>query len=298
MGKKKLAVIDDSVKEEKVEKPKKEKVLAINKETPKKEKVLGINKEKQAEKPVIASEAKQSSSDIPQTEIATSPAAPRNDKTTPKQGQPKPRSKKYKEAIEKVERNKNYSIDEAISLVKETSYTKFPGTLEIHINTAIKGVRGLVALPFASGKKIRICAFGKGAEESGADLVGDEEKLKNIEKGKIDFDVLVTTPEWMPRLARMAKVLGPRGLMPNPKNGTVTSDLKKTVTELQSGKAEYKTEKVGKVIHLSLGKLSQPDEELVQNVKTLLGAIGKTKIKQATLSPTMGPGVKVDLGGI
>ena len=117
-------------------------------------------------------------------------------------------------------------------------------------------------------------------------------------KGKINFDVIVTDPTWMPKLAGAAKVLGPKGMMPNPKNGTISTDLKKAVTEIKSGKVEYKTERNGQVIHLSVGKVSQATEEITQNVKLLLGTIGKTKIKQAVLTPTMGPSVKIDISSI
>lgn len=219
-------------------------------------------------------------------------------KKVQKQGKPKERGKKYLAAREKVERNKLYPINEATELVKEVSTSKFDGTLEIHINTNTKGIRGLISLPFASGKKLNILAFGKGAEDSGADIIGDEVKLKEIMKGKIDFDVLVTTPDWMSRLAGAAKVLGPKGLMPNPKNGTISTDLKKTIAELQGGKVEYKSESKANVIHLGLGKVSQPSDELSQNIKILLSTIGKSKIKNASISPTMGPSLKLDLSSI
>lgn len=208
------------------------------------------------------------------------------------------RSKKYQEAAEKVEKNKLYPLAEAVELAKQSSYSKFEGSLELHINTNLKNIRGLVNLPYASGKSLKVIAFGKGAEDSGADLVGDEEALKEIEKGKFNFDVMVTTPEWMPRLARAAKVLGPRGMMPNPKSGTISTDLKKAVSEIQSGKIEYKTQKDSQVIHLMIGKVNQPSEEIVQNTKILINAIGKTKAKKVVLSPSMGMGVKVNLSSL
>jgi large subunit ribosomal protein L1 len=185
-----------------------------------------------------------------------------------------------------------------VELTKKASYSKYDGTFEVHLSTNVKNIRGLVSLPYASGKKVKIIAFGKEADQSGADLVGDEAALAEIAKGKIGFDVLITTPEWMPKMAGLAKILGPRGLMPNPKNGTIGADLKKMVDEIQSGKLEYKTESNGKVMHLSLGKVSQPTEELSQNVKVLITTIGKSKIRRATLAPTLGPGVKLDLPSI
>lgn len=243
----------------------------------------------------ITEEEKRPSEDTSRAQSEQAEAKEEKPKQKPKVGKQKPRSKKYQEAAKLIDPEKKYSIDEAVEIAKQASYSKFDGTLEIHLNSVNKNLRGSVSLPFASGKKVRILAFGKGAQESGADQVGDDKKLEEIGGGKIDFDVLLTTPEWMGKLAGLAKVLGPRGLMPNPKNGSITDDLKKAVLEAQSGKVEYKTENNGKVVHLSLGKVSQPKEELTQNVKVLLSNIGKSKIRKATLSPTMGPGIKLDL---
>lgn len=231
-------------------------------------------------------------------------AAKPEEKKEEKKSQPKktekvkPRGKKYKEAAELVDKSQTYKLAEAIELTQKVSYSKFPATVEMHINTSTKGIRGLVTLPFASGKSLKVLAFGKGAEDSGADVVGTDETINEILKGKRDFDVVVTTPDWMPKLAKAAKILGPRGLMPNPKNGTITTDLKKAVAEIQAGKTEYKTEANGKVIHIGIGKISQPVEEISVNVKTLYNIIGKSRIKKVTLAPTMGPGVKVDLSSI
>ena len=212
------------------------------------------------------------------------------------------RSKKYQEVIKDLDRTKTYPIPEAIDIVKKISYAKFDGTLEAHINTAQTGLAGLVSLPFASGKKLRILAFGQGVEDSGASIFGDDSTLLKINQGKINFDIVITTPEWMPKLAKVAKVLGPKGLMPNPKNGTITDSsadgLKKVVESFKAGKTEYKTEAKAPIIHLGLGKLSQPTEQLSQNVKTLLQTLGKSKIKKVSLSPTMGPSVKLDLSSI
>ncbi|HLC88181.1 MAG TPA: hypothetical protein VJG66_03970 [Patescibacteria group bacterium] len=219
-------------------------------------------------------------------------------KAAVKKGKAKYRSVKYKAAAEKVEKSKKYPLTEAIEAAKNSSYSKFDGSLELHINTNVKNARGLVSLPYASGKKLKVLAFGKGAEDSGADIIGDDAKLNEIIRGVTAFDVIVTTAEWMPKLARAAKVLGPRGLMPSPKSGTITTDLKKAVTEIQSGKVEYKTQKDSKVIHLSVGKVSQNPDEIAANIKILFNAIGKTKVKKAVISPSMGMGVKVDLQSI
>lgn len=219
---------------------------------------------------------------------------------TTKPGKAKPRSKNYQKILaeSELDKQKSYPADEAIATVKKLSYSKFPGTLEIHINTRLTGIRGLVTLPFSVGKKLNILVFGKGAEESGADVVGNESTIEEIVKGKTDFDLLITTPEWMPKLAKAARVLGPRGLMPSPKNGTITDDLKKAVEGFQAGKTEYKSEPKAMLIHLPIGKLTQPDEELVANVKTLLSTIGKSRIKKVTLAPTIGPSIKLDLNSI
>lgn len=255
--------------------------------------------------PVIANEAKQSDPE----EIAASPSTnaqdPRNDefqakraKTSnkkAKKGQIKFRSKKYKQAVENVEKNQRLPAMEAVIKAQSGSYSKFEGTIETHINTNSKNLRGLLNMPFARGKKLRILAFGSDAEKSGAELIRTDEKITEIEKGKIDFDIMVTTPQWMPKLAKTAKILGPRGLMPNPKNGTISENLEKTVAELQGGKTEYKTEANGQVIHLSVGKVSQKPEEIIANLKVIYNTIGRSKIQKISLSPTMGPSVKVDL---
>lgn len=208
------------------------------------------------------------------------------------------RGHKYQEAITKVDPALKYALLEAVKLAQETSYSKFPGTIEAHLNTNVGNIRGLISLPHFTGKKLTILAFGTDVDKSGADIIGTDETIAEIEKGKVNFDVLVTTPNWMPKLAKCAKILGPRGLMPNPKNGTITENLGKAVTELQGGKVEYKTEKDRKVIHLSVGKVDQNPEEVAINIKTLFNTIGKSKISKITLSATMGAGVKVDLSSI
>ncbi len=297
MAKTRVKVIDDSKPEaEEVKKPTKQAQGPQRDEFVEKLKAeLGIEEEV---KPVIPAEAGIQKIDSG-SESGMTKKAPRDDKQAkPKAGKEKPRSKKYKEAAALVDKNVTYPLNEAVELAKKVSYSKYDGTFELHVNTNSKNIRGLVSLPYASGKKVRIMAFGKGAAESGADIVGDEAALAEIEKGKINFDVLITTPEMMPRISRLAKVLGPRGLMPNPKNGTIAENLEKAVSEIQSGKLEYKTESNKMTMHVSLGKISQPSEELSQNVKVLLTTIGKSKIKKAVLSPTLGPGVKLDLASI
>lgn len=304
MGKTKTKIMDDSQPE--AEEVKSASAKASS-DKPERKKILGTNvkRDKELEKssvhqPTVGaglpSSEKETDEEL-KTKEDKAVSVKAQKKITPEQGR-KVRSKKYQEAQELVDKGRNYPIDEAAELVKTISYTKFDGTLEIHINTAVKGVRGLINLPFASGKKLKILAFGKDAQDSGADIVGDDAQLAEIMKGKVNFDVLVTTPDWMPKLARAAKTLGPKGLMPNPKNGTITTDLKKTISELQGGKTEYKTEAKANVIHLGIGKVSQPKEELSQNIRLLLSTIGKTKIKKAVISPTMGPSIKLDLSSL
>lgn len=219
-------------------------------------------------------------------------------KKAQKPGKAKPRSKKYQEMVKDLDKTQTYPLNEAIELIKKSSYSKFTGSLEAHINTSQTGIRGLVSLPFASGKKLTILAFGSTpskdfAEQEGV-ILGDDEIIEEISKGKVNFDLVITTPEWMAKLAKTAKILGPRGLMPNPKNGTITSDLKKAVEGFQTGKTEYKTEAKSPILHMNLGKLDQPTEELAANAKALLLILGKSRIKKVTLSPTMGPSVKVN----
>ena len=215
-----------------------------------------------------------------------------------KPGKAKPRSKKYQEIAKDLDRTKTYSLPEAVDMAKKLSYSKFNATLEAHINTSQTGIRGLVSLPYAKGKKIRILAFGPSHLQLEGVIFGSDSTIDTISKGKVDFDLVITTPEWMPKLAKVARILGPKGLMPNPKNGTIASGeagLQKAVEGFQAGKTEYKTESKAPVIHVAMGKLNQPNDELIANIKTLYQTIGKSRVKKITLSPTMGPGVKINL---
>ncbi|GEM_PF-443798 len=302
MGRPRVKIIDDAqlTAEVKSQKPK---VKKTNKtETAKLESVeangevertteINESSEEQGAKQIISESSGETSG-------ASRPSEPASQKKSQKPGKAKPRSKKYQELTKDLDRTKTYPLTEAIDMVKKLSYSKFNGTLEAHVNTAQMGIRGLVSLPFAAGRKLRILTFGKGADTSGADIVGSDEVIEEINKSKINFDIVVTTPEWMPKLAKVARILGPRGLMPNPKNGTITEDLKKAVEGFQAGKTEYKTEPKAPVIHMALGKIDQPNEELMANIKTLYQTIGKSRVKKITLSPTMGPSVKLDLSSI
>ena len=222
--------------------------------------------------------------------------------------------KKMDAASKKVEEGKDYSLEEAVRLVKEASYTKFNETVDMAFNLGIdpkksdQMVRGTVALPHGVGKKVRVLVFAKGEKEkealdAGADYVGAEDLVEKIQKGWMDFDRAVATPDIMGLVGRLGKVLGPRGLMPNPKLGTVTFDVGKAVKEIKAGKVEYKTEKAG-IVHVPIGKVSFDAEKLVANARVVIDAIVKAKpgtskgkyLKKVALSSTMGPGIRVDVG--
>lgn len=196
------------------------------------------------------------------------------------------RSKRYQELSKMVDKNKAYQLLDAISLVKQTSLTKFDGSVELHVNLnpAVLGekkdFRGSVNLPHGTGKEIKVA-------------IADDALISKIEAGKIEFDVLVAHPTMMAKLARVAKILGPKGLMPNPKTGTVSPDPEKRAKELAGGNINFKTEPDNPIIHLMIGKVSFEDKKLIENAQALLDAIGRNKIAKATLSATMGPGVKV-----
>ncbi len=223
-----------------------------------------------------------------------------------------PRSKRYKELKSSFDHKKAYSPEEAVDLVLKTSTTKFDASIEVHLRLGIdpkKGdqmVRGTVALPHGTGKTKKVAAFvpaNKEAEakEAGAELVGGEELIAEIAKtGKIDFDIAVATPDMMPKLAKVAKVLGPKGLMPSPKNETVTPNIKKAIEELRRGRVAFKNDDTANV-HMIIGKASFPKDKLLANLAALMEAIRRAKpasskgtyLRSVTLTSTMGPGVKV-----
>ena len=219
--------------------------------------------------------------------------------------------KKYIESAKLVESTKYYEANEALGLVCQTAKAKFDETVEIHIRLGVDSrhadqqVRGAVVLPNGTGKTVRALVFAKGdkikeAEEAGADYVADDDTVKKIQDGWMDFDVVIATPDMMGVVGRLGKVLGPRGLMPNPKAGTVTPDVAKAVQEAKAGKIEYRLDKAN-IIHCPIGKASFGSEKLEQNLEALMTAVVKAKpaaatgtyIKSCTVSSTMGPGVKV-----
>ena len=225
--------------------------------------------------------------------------------------------KKYNEAAKQVDRAALYDPAEAIALVKKTAIAKFDETVEVHIRTGCDGrhaeeqIRGAVVLPNGTGKTVRVLVFAKGdkvneAEAAGADYVGGDELIPKIQnEGWLDFDVVVATPDMMGVVGRLGKVLGPKGLMPNPKAGTVTMDVTKAINDIKAGKIEYRLDKAN-IIHCPIGKASFSEEQLVQNFDALMSAIIKAKpstlkgqyLKSVTMSSTMGPGVKVNAAKI
>ena len=221
--------------------------------------------------------------------------------------------KKYLEAAKAVDRSIQYDPADAISTVKKLATAKFDETIEVHIKTGCDGrhadqqIRGAVVLPHGTGKQVRVLVFAKGAKAdeavaAGAEFVGAEELIPRIQNdGWFDYDVVVATPDMMGVVGRLYRVLGPKGLMPNPKAGTVTMDVTKAVKEIKAGKIEYRLDKTN-IIHVPIGKASFTEEQLSDNFQTLIGAINKAKpatlkgqyLKSVTLAPTMGPGVKVN----
>jgi len=195
---------------------------------------------------------------------------------------PKVRGKKYLAAKNKVDQNKYYPLAEAIKLVKKTSISKFIGNLEAHLLVKQKGQLGELKLPYFKGKARKV-------------IIADDQVIKQIKAGKIDFDVLLASPKMMPKIVPFARVLGPKGLMPNPKNGTLVDNPEKAIKNFSGRAIKIKTEKKAPVVHLVLGKLDQPDKELVANTEVLIKILGANQIKKLVLKATMGPGVKVKL---
>ncbi|MGB9706896.1 MAG: hypothetical protein ACPLXP_02380 [Microgenomates group bacterium] len=196
----------------------------------------------------------------------------------------KQRGRRWQEARKKVDPKRLYPLNEAIKLLKETSISRFNGSVDAHLVVKKTGLKGEVEFPYPTGKSQKI-------------RIADEALLKELEKGKIDFTALVATPAMMPKLAKYAKILGPRGLMPNPKAGTI-SDKPQDLVKKLAGKTSWKTEAKAPLIHLTVGKVDQPEKEVEENFKALVAAVGRKNIKKAVLAPTMGPGIKVDLGSI
>ncbi len=221
-------------------------------------------------------------------------------------------SNRYTNNFKTIDRDSIYSLSDAVSLIKKTSPAKFDETIDICINLGVDPrhadqiVRGTVSMPNGTGKDVSILVLAKGdsvdkAKDAGADFAGSDEFLEKIKSGWTDVDVIIATPEMMPELGKHGRVLGPRGLMPNPKTGTVTNDVEKAVKEVKSGKIEFKVEKNG-IVHAGVAKMSFDEDKIAENISTFINAINKAKpsgvkgvyMKKVTLSSSMGPGVKVD----
>lgn len=219
--------------------------------------------------------------------------------------------KRYQESLKLVDTTKNYDPTDALELIRSMPKGKFDETVEISIRLGVdprhadQQIRGAVVLPYGTGRTVRVAVFAKGekakeAEEAGAEIVGADDLIAEIQKGVINFDVAVATPDMMGSVGRLGKILGPKGLMPNPKTGTVSMDVAKAIKEIKAGKVEYRVDKTG-IVHVPLGKVSFETEKLLGNYKTLMDVIVKAKpatakgayIKSVVLSSTMGPGVRV-----
>lgn len=225
-------------------------------------------------------------------------------------------SKKYQDAIKQYDRDQVYDPSEAIGIVKKIAKAKFDETVEIAVRLGIdprkadQQVRGAVVLPHGTGKTQRVLVFAKGeklkeAEQAGADYVGDEEYINKIQQGWFEFDVVVATPDMMGAVGKLGRVLGPKGLMPNPKTGTVTFDVERAIKEIKAGKIEYRADKVGN-IHAPIGKVSFENEKLIENLQTVVDTLVKVKpasakgqyIKNISVSSTMSPGVKINISKV
>ena len=226
------------------------------------------------------------------------------------------KTKNNKNLIEKINTSKVYNPIEAIKILKENSYTKFEESIEIAINLGIdpnktdQNIRGMINLPKGTGKNINVAVLTKGdkqneAKEAGADLVGENDLIDSISNGKINFDLLIATPDMMPSIGKVAKILGPKGLMPNPKLGTVTQDLKTAIQNAKSGQVQYKNEKSG-IVHAGIGKMNFNEDDLLENLKAFFSAINKSKpdnvkgsfIKKVTIASTMGVGLEINVASL
>lgn len=226
------------------------------------------------------------------------------------------RGKNYKKAAELVDSAKEYTLKEAAEILPKTSTVKFDASVELHVNLGVdprqadQNIRATVALPHGSGKSVRIAVFApadqhEAAKKAGADIVGEDEFLQQLDKEQLDFDVLIATPQLMAKLGKYARILGPKGLMPNPKSGTVTAKVATAVKEAKAGKVEFRVDKQS-IIHLSVGKVSFKPEQIVENTRTVLKAIADAKpasvkgtyIERVTMTTSMGPGVKIALSEV
>lgn len=281
MGKIRIKVLGDEEQEKKDQKKAEARAAAK-----KAAEEAGKNAQKNAEQNTEQSEknAVEESSDAP------TPSKPKKKEKFKKAA--KQRSKKYVAVAEKVEKDKVYKLTEALTILPALKVAKFDETVELHINTITNGISGAVTLPHGTGKSVRVEIV------DAADAKHVDEVIKKIEAGQIDFDILIATPDAMPKLARVARFLGPKGLMPNPKNGTVTPKPADAAKKFEGGQMNFKTESKSPIMHLSVGKVSFGDKKLGENIKAAIAAVNTKNIKNVTLKSTMSPGMKLDVASL
>lgn len=240
--------------------------------------------EEELAKVVITTETNQSPTDKPKTDKLKSenrPASQRGEKRKT-DNRKSPHSKSYQKVLAVLDRSKKYTLNEALALLVKLQRSKFDETVELHINTIETGVSGNITLPHGTGKQIRVA-------------IADDDLLAKVAAGKIDFDILLAKPEMMPKLARVAKILGPKGLMPNPKNATLVKDPEKAALEFKKGQINFRTELKAPIMHLIVGKMSFGSTKLAENINALIEAVKKEKIRNVTLKSTMSPGIKLEI---
>lgn len=268
--------------------------------------------QKEAEEKAVKQERKAKGDTTPQgdAEVKT------KQKQNPTRSRLERRGKNYRKAAEQIEQGKAYSLKDALALAAKTSVGKFDGTIELHINLNVdprqadQNIRGTVSLPHGTGKTVRVAVFAPNAQhdaakKAGADVVGEDDFLQLLDKEQLNFDVLISTPQLMPKLGKYARLLGPRGLMPNPKSGTVTANVGKAVQEARTGRIEYRIDKQA-IVHQAIGKASFETSKLYDNAKAFLDNLTTNKpasvkgalIKSVTTATTMGPGIKVDTSSL
>jgi large subunit ribosomal protein L1 len=287
MGKVKTVIMGDEQAEEKArakaatKREQKKAEKAKSKQTRESEKSKVIS-DWNGDKEEVASEITNGQAPITNADLSSTTLKKSKKQKTDTKYKPGP-GKKYSAAVSLIDKSKAYPISDAISLVKKTSFSKFDGSVELHINVSDKGIRGTVALPHGTGKQVRV-------------RIADDKLIADLSaSGKIDFDILVASPEMMPKLARVAKILGPKGLMPNPKTGTIGSDTEKLVKQLSAGQVQWKTQNDFPIVHAVIGKVSFEDKKIEDNFHSLIKSIGKDKIKSVFMKASMGPSVKITL---
>lgn len=318
MGTTRIKVIDLSSDQEEIKTSRKhaEKLTGIAKVRDKGAKAPKVAQapkvtEKPEEEPItepisqINTEVTQTQESTPRESLIKPKAATIRPKTTTAKKK-RTRGKKYQEALKLIDKNKSYTITEAIELLAKTSTTSFDPTVEVHLNVNDKNIRGKINFPHATGGKVKekkyLIFADKQAKAEGNIIWGNESTITDIESGKLkagrDFDTVITTPKFMPHLVKIAKILGPKGMMPNPKAGNITDDPTAEITTDSDGAYEFRTDPTAPIIHTKIGKLSDKSEALAENLKVLIAAVGPTKIRKVILKSTMSPAIKLDPSSI